>query len=444
MPWLGTPPASSSQRVSHEWAYRLWCRMDRDGNGYVTRNELECQEFYSILQSVLSPDRGDGKGGRSYGRAQMSMNQAVNFCLRKADLDRDGRLSFEEFKAFMLGLRDGRAVEDLSFVLFDHDANGFIDELEFREVIRFYTGRSATITELAKIWAELDPNDTGKVNQKKYLEWLHRFLATLVRKQTASDQPEPEEEANQDEATEDDEEAEGEVEQEVEAEEVEGGFVERPPSPIPEPEALPWRPWHPYTHLCWAQVGRRAGGAVHISPVGADRGQLSSSATDMRPRTGATLASERPRPKWNNHLGHIDPNWLSKSGRGRRPKSRARATGGMSRPQSLPELRPRTGQTEATARSTARSTAKSTARTARSTPSQAATLEAFGMIPGRSRYMYGRMTNPKTGKRVPWLDNYQPIETIGSKYQPSTIGLRCPGPPPRYMYVDEYYDKGPA
>lgn len=80
--------------------------MDRDNNGAISKKELDCSEFRQVLRKVLTPDtEHDAGGGSTYARAATNQEQALALCLRKADINDDGRLSFDEFKAFLWALR---------------------------------------------------------------------------------------------------------------------------------------------------------------------------------------------------------------------------------------------------------------------------------------------------------------------------------------------------
>mmetsp|Transcript_87206 Transcript_87206/g.154459 ORF Transcript_87206/g.154459 Transcript_87206/m.154459 type:complete len:373 (+) Transcript_87206:71-1189(+) len=159
----------------HEWALKMWKRMDRDGSGYITRAELDCEEFRSVIRHVLAPTKGAAMGGVEYARAEMNMTQAINYCLRKADINGDNSLSFEEFKSFLRTLRHqdfGKSTAYLIFSLFDLDNDTFIDESEFREIFRFFLGHKPTETDFQLEWGLLDRHGKGKVRVEDYIDWL--------------------------------------------------------------------------------------------------------------------------------------------------------------------------------------------------------------------------------------------------------------------------------
>ncbi|CAE8619514.1 unnamed protein product, partial [Polarella glacialis] len=51
-------------------------------------------------------------------------------------------------------------------------------------------------------------------------------------------------------------------------------------------------------------------------------------------------------------------------------------------------------------------------------------------VPG-SRH--GSNRNTKTGKRETWEEFWQDPKCVRDMFQPGTLALRCPGPPPKWM-----------
>lgn len=162
-------------RRHHEWATMMWNRMDRDHSHAISREELDCEEFRSVLHSILVPKSGAHTGGSTYARAEMNMNQAINFCLRKADLNDDNKLSYREWEAFLLMLRQthlAKHTANLIFSLFDLDQDGNIDVGEFREIFRFYLGHKPTEEEFQQEWGRLDSAGRQYVTREDYIRWL--------------------------------------------------------------------------------------------------------------------------------------------------------------------------------------------------------------------------------------------------------------------------------
>lgn len=161
-------------QAHHNWALKLWRRMDRDHSDHMTHDELNCEEFQDVLRSVIAPGTV-GKSVATYGRASQNIRQAINFCLRKADCNSDGTLSFEEFEAFTRVLRNEREAShsaNLIFALFDLDGDSMIDEEEFREIYRFFLGHHPTAAEFSADWEALDDLGAGRVTREQYVRWL--------------------------------------------------------------------------------------------------------------------------------------------------------------------------------------------------------------------------------------------------------------------------------
>lgn len=152
--------------------------MDRDRSGVLSIDELNCAEFRAIIRAaLLSPDTGQAgtsPGSSSYTRSQMNMEQAISFFLRKADLNGDSVLAFEEFSAFIYALRqrNERSSAHVIFALFDLDSDKRLSGAEFREVYRYYLGHSPPEEEFQAEWARLDKDLTGQVTKQQYLRWL--------------------------------------------------------------------------------------------------------------------------------------------------------------------------------------------------------------------------------------------------------------------------------
>lgn len=184
-------PAETSEaawKEHHEWAVRMWRRMDRNRSGAITRDELDCEEFRAVLRNVMAPaDKHAGGGGASYGRARTNQEQALAFCLRKADTNHDGRLQFQEFRSLMWALRQEHLEKDttnLIFALFDLDCDGFISDNEFRELCCFYMGHLPTFAEFSEHWSSLC-RDKDRVSRERYSQWLKTTAAPIFKQRVS-------------------------------------------------------------------------------------------------------------------------------------------------------------------------------------------------------------------------------------------------------------------
>jgi Ca2+-binding EF-hand superfamily protein len=169
-------PGRANLKEHHEWALKLWKRMDRDDSESITRKELDCEEFRDVLKYVLAPQTAAlGTGGAGYARSAQNITNAMDFCLRKADFNDDRSLSFEEFKCFLVELRskkDYSHTAELIFAMFDLDCDCRINQSEFREIYRYYVGQNPTADEFLAEWMRLDKEGNGMVTKEEYIKWL--------------------------------------------------------------------------------------------------------------------------------------------------------------------------------------------------------------------------------------------------------------------------------
>mmetsp|Transcript_75984 Transcript_75984/g.180753 ORF Transcript_75984/g.180753 Transcript_75984/m.180753 type:complete len:431 (-) Transcript_75984:124-1416(-) len=182
----GVPEVGNSREWQQhsEWTQKLWRRMDRNGSGVIERRELDCEEFRSVLHRVLAPQAP--RSTSYHGRAQINFKQALHYCLRKADLNNDGVLSYEEFRALMWSLRWPSRSEDSStllFALFDLDGDQLINREEFRQMYRFYMGSDPAEEEFQHTWFEVSEGRFD-VAREEYVKWLQR-TSNVVFKQHA-------------------------------------------------------------------------------------------------------------------------------------------------------------------------------------------------------------------------------------------------------------------
>jgi len=176
------------------WVARLWSRMDRDRNGFVTKKELDCEEFHNIVRAAVAPQSGLSTGGASYSRTQVNVDGAIELCLRKADVNKDSKLSFKEFRSLMRCLREPRLARysaNLAFALFDLDGNHYVSRDEFQELYAFLLGHHPTTEDFEKEWDRLvQHGDSGEyADQRSYIRWLQTSENPNIQQQAPECQP---------------------------------------------------------------------------------------------------------------------------------------------------------------------------------------------------------------------------------------------------------------
>jgi len=191
-PHLRNRALAGEEESLDEWAARLWHRIDRDRNGFITSKELDCQEFHNILRAAVAPVTGTSTGGATYARKQVNIEAAIQLCLRKADLNSDAILSYREFRSLMRCLRRpkmARHTANLAFALFDLDGNGYIGRDEFHELFGFLLGRNPRTVEFEDEWDRLvapaagSANQSEYVDQRTYIRWLQSSDDPKIRQQ---------------------------------------------------------------------------------------------------------------------------------------------------------------------------------------------------------------------------------------------------------------------
>jgi Ca2+-binding EF-hand superfamily protein len=419
----------------------MWRRMDRDNSGALTRQELDCEEFYTIIRSILLPAMPTviGMGGPVYSRAEMDMDQAIAFGLRKADFNQDGKISFEEFKSFVSVLRQPTSclhTANIIFALFDVSRNGFVEIGEFREIYRFYLGRNPTEAEFQQEWSRLDQTNKGKVSREDYVRWLQTSSNPIFKEHS----PQPLSKVMS-----------GSIDYHAAKREsilssTSGGLA-RASASAPEP----WRPWHGYTNHAWARVQQRKPEAdsAEQSCQSIARSSLSTPASrnaqrqvpDQRmSRSASSLLGDHRRwspPPWNQRFVTANDNWLDTAGTPRRPKGSRKL---LSAPQTPTQLAEHYA-THRGFKKHARSLAQPEISFHRQSKCSQDCLDVSmspELLPSRSLFKHGRMKNPRTGKREHWEDNWQSTPQLRNKYVSGSNSLRCIGKPPQHLYMDDY------
>lgn len=166
-----------------QWASSLWSRMDRNKDRVMTLEELNCSEFMEAIRTVLTPSLSRKTVG-SYGRAELNMSQALKYCLKLADTDQNGTLDFEEFEHFLRKLRHPKPAMELATLymsMFDADPDAFLEEFEFRDMWRYFTGRAPTADEFQMHWSKMDIHRVGRISKKDLAKWLKKTAPEAFR-----------------------------------------------------------------------------------------------------------------------------------------------------------------------------------------------------------------------------------------------------------------------
>merc|ERR1712008_517719 len=135
--------------------------------GTITKAELDCEEFHTAVRLAIAPlTSSSGAGGAVYTRSEMNIKEAIQFCMNKADINRDNDLSYKEFRSLILTLRDPDLAQysaNLAFALFDLDTSLSIDQREFRELYRFFLRRNPTEVEFKTEWGRIARDGQDRV-----------------------------------------------------------------------------------------------------------------------------------------------------------------------------------------------------------------------------------------------------------------------------------------
>mmetsp|Transcript_15493 Transcript_15493/g.32692 ORF Transcript_15493/g.32692 Transcript_15493/m.32692 type:complete len:385 (-) Transcript_15493:94-1248(-) len=165
---------SLTEKEHHAWALELWNRIDRDKSTTITRDELMCDEIQQVLRQIIAP-KSLATASATYGRSELNVEQALQLLMRKADCNGDGVLSFDEFEAFLIELRNSTGAASsasLVFALFDLDGNQLIDKEEFLGIYRYFLGHRPTFEEFEEEWVRLDRLGEGQVTKEQYVKYL--------------------------------------------------------------------------------------------------------------------------------------------------------------------------------------------------------------------------------------------------------------------------------
>lgn len=170
------PPKDISRDAHREWVNSLVPRIDRDGSGDISCQELNCEEFIALVKKLLMPS-AEGTGGAQHSRSELNTRQALQFCMRKADVNGDGKLSVQELEAFLWVMRRPTSCSTLShlaFALFDLDCNLLISKEEFRGLLRVFLGHSPTLVLLEKHWSSMTPIGEEQATEQQFIKWIRK------------------------------------------------------------------------------------------------------------------------------------------------------------------------------------------------------------------------------------------------------------------------------
>lgn len=407
-----------SPREHDEWAARMWRRMDRDHNGFISKCELDCEEFRSVLRKLLAPSTSSCMGGPRYARAQMNMDQAVSFFLRKADINGDGLISFEEFKCFMGSLRKNHGVVNsaaMIFALFDTDTDNHIEESEFREIYRFFQGHDPAEQEFQEEWGRLDSGGTGRVSRDQYISWLQQSSNPIFRWHSPASLSASPKLGHQD-----------------DAEDGSPGGSCMDSAGVRQ-GAESWRPWHNYKHFCWNEPTKGKPGHTKMKFRGTTIRRSSSLAGDFDFSTAADVSQQHG---WNQRLATSHPNWPDRDGKPRQVVGRRKY---FSRPQSLPELQ-RHLESHAGLKGMREAMFTPEAPRKRVVLSHEHDGGAAQVLSASSSCRpCGSMRHALTRQRMAWDDHWQTRFQLKDYYHPApTTNI---GPPARHLYADLYEDE---
>ncbi|CAE7252314.1 unnamed protein product [Symbiodinium sp. CCMP2456] len=140
----------------------------------MTLDELNCSEFLEALRTILTPAMASKSVG-SYARAEINLTQVLHHCLKMADTNRDGTLSFQEFERFLKNLRKPKHPTELALLymnMFDADPDAYIAENEFRDMWRYFMGRNPRSDEFQFHWSRMDTARAGRISQRALARWL--------------------------------------------------------------------------------------------------------------------------------------------------------------------------------------------------------------------------------------------------------------------------------
>jgi len=330
------------------WAQHLWTRMDRDRDGTLSRDELNCELFQDSIRTILGAAKPESLSV-TYSRSEMHSEKALDWCMRKA-IKHPNNLTFEDFVAFLKLLKTSHV--DLVFALFDLDSSLAISIDEFREIYRYFNGREPKGDDIQREWELLDKEGSGSVTRSQYAEWFKETENPIFKRPASPIIDGIEDDAKETVAT--------------------GKTLKKKQGTMSLPELLQWKS-----------------------------------------RSSATW-----RPPWNNRFGSEDPSQVNED----QVVSR-RAL--FSKPHSLPQLARYYGK-----RGPNFEAQRQRFIDHREAPKPfAISCDVAPIIP--ERHVRGGTMRNTLGRKVPWLDEWQPprSSSLQPRHRPGSLLLRCPTSP---------------
>jgi hypothetical protein len=77
----------------------------------------------------------------------------------------------------------------LIIALFDVDGDGKLNREEFKELFKFFRGKSPQTEGLNSVWSDIDSERTGAISREEYESWMGRRSGGIVAR--SSQRPDP-------------------------------------------------------------------------------------------------------------------------------------------------------------------------------------------------------------------------------------------------------------
>jgi len=154
------------------WAARAFAKLDVDGDGWLVPCELRCGAFVDLMCECFS--------GSLSKTATMPL---VDFLIHYADVDGNGKLSFQEFQNLTWKLKhlqyDPDFELDFVFKILGSTGKGTLSLQEVTKLLRFH-GFDDCEAEAVKVVSEVNENNDGEITQSEYEQWCGSRRSTLA------------------------------------------------------------------------------------------------------------------------------------------------------------------------------------------------------------------------------------------------------------------------